>query len=102
MIDCLSVFGPIHTFYEVAEGEFIVRFCYDLCTEFVHKHLVDQADSGSPLVKTIFEVNSRGGLVFLRMVVRQQRSFGPSSTPSLSARPVSRSGAMQPRSSLIG
>jgi len=52
VIDCLSVFGPIHTFYEVAEGEFIVRFCYDLCTEFVHKHLVDQAESGSPLVKT--------------------------------------------------
>lgn len=52
VIDCLSVFGPIHTFYEVAEGEFIVRFCYDLCTEFVHKHLVEQAESGSPLVKT--------------------------------------------------
>jgi len=52
VIDILSVFGPIHTFYEVAEGEFIVRFCYDLCTEFVHKHLVEQAESGSPLVKT--------------------------------------------------
>ena len=52
VIDILSVFGPIHTFYEVAEGEFIVRYCYDLCTEFVHKHLVEQAESGSPLVKT--------------------------------------------------
>jgi len=50
VMDVLSVFGPIHTFYEEAEGQFIVRYCYDLCTEFVHKHLVEEAES-SGLVK---------------------------------------------------
>lgn len=49
-IDILAIFGPIHTFYAQGYGNFIVRYCYDLCNEFMQKHIVDMGDE-SPLFK---------------------------------------------------
>jgi len=50
VVNALSTFGPINTFYCSGPGEYMVRFCYDLCNDFVEKHIVEMTNS--PLIKS--------------------------------------------------